>query len=224
MANICETTIAFFATTEKYTDKLVDFYNKLTDMQKSKERLQNFDSIYIATKLGINTKWIEWSCIQDISDIEAHGIYRGFKVYQDDKWCPNLSLWDAILERDYTTDDGERMIDYVYEAEEPGCEIYINTDVDGEFFCDLYKVDAYLPKELYDGEYVTEYFSSSLDLSNFLENFTLFIPEYYKDEVSLNGQEIMIFVDSYVDSINSYIQSNYPNSNYYLSVHEFKEE
>lgn len=213
MANICETAIAFFATDEKYTDKLVDFYNKLTDMQKSKESLQNFDSIYIATKLGINTKWIEWSCIQDISDIEAHGTYRGFKVYQDDKWCSNLSLWDAILERDYTTDDGERMIDYVYEAEEPGCEIYTNTDVDGEFFCDLYKVDAHLPKDLFCGEDMTEYFSSTEDLLDALKMLTEKILNYDEaDAVKLEN------------FINEYLQKRYPNSDYYLSVHEFKEE
>lgn len=212
MANICETTIAFFATTEKYTDKLVDFYNKLTDLKKSKERFPSyFNSVYIAEQFGIGTKHIEWSCIQDISDIEAHGTYRGFKVYQDDKWCPSLNLWNLIIKLYYTSENGERMIDYVYEAEEPGCGIYINTDIDGEFFCDLYKVDAYLPEELYYGEYVAEYFSNSLDLSDFLESFAMFIPEYCK-------------VGSYVNSINSYIQSNYPNSGYYLSVHEFKEE
>ena len=221
MSNICETAIAFFATDDKYTDKLMDFYNRLTDLQTFFETEPNFNSIYLAAQFGIDSRHVEWSCIQDISDIEAHGTYRGFKVYQDDKWCPSLSLWNLIIELYYTSENGERMIDYVYEAEEPGCEIYINTDVDGEFFCDLYKVDAYLPEELYYGEYVTEYFSNSLDLSDFLESFAMSIPEYCKDEVGLNGQE---FVDSYVNSINSYIQSNHPNSGYYLSVHEFKEE
>ena len=49
MANICETAIAFFATTEKHTDKLVNFYNKLTDLKKSKGRFPiYFNSVYIA--------------------------------------------------------------------------------------------------------------------------------------------------------------------------------
>lgn len=214
MANICETTVAFFATTEKYTDKLVDFYNKLTDLKKSKERFTiYFNSVYIAEQFGMDAKHIEWSCIQDISDIEAHGTYRGFKVYQDDKWSPNLKFWDLIIEREYTTDDGERMIDYVYEAEEPGCEIYINTDVDGEFFCDLYKVDAYLPKDLFCGEVMTEYFSSTEDLFDALK--TLFGKIFNFDEP--NDVNLKIF-------INEYLQKHYPNSDYYLSVHEFKEE
>ena len=214
MANICETTVAFFATTEKYTDKLVDFYNKLTDLKKSKERFPiYFNSVYIAEQFGMDAKHIEWSCIQDISDIEAHGTYRGFKVYQDDKWSPNLKFWDLIIEREYTTDDGERMIDYVYEAEEPGCEIYINTDVDGEFFCDLYKVDAYLPKDLFCGEVMTEYFSSTEDLFDALK--TLFGKIFNFDEP--NDVNLKIF-------INEYLQKHYPNSDYYLSVHEFKEE
>lgn len=214
MANICETTIAFFATAEEYTDKLVDFYNKLTDLKKSKERFPvYFNSIYIAEQFGINTKYIEWSNIQDISAIEAHGTYRGFKVYQDDKWSPNLRFWDLIIEREYTTDDGERMIDYVYEAEEPGCEIYINTDVDGEFFCDLYKVDAYLPKDLFCGEVMTEYFSSTEDLFDALKMLTEKILNYDEaDDVKLEN------------FINEYLQKHYPNSGYYLSVHEFKEE
>ena len=214
MANICETTVAFFATTEKYTDKLVDFYNKLTDLKKSKERFPiYFNSVYIAEQFGMDAKHIEWSCIQDISDIEAHGTYRGFKVYQDDKWSPNLKFWDLIIEREYTTDDGERMIDYVYEAEEPGCEIYINTDVDGEFFCDLYKVDAYLPKDLFCGEDMTEYFSSTEDLLDALKMLTEKILNYDEaDAVKLEN------------FINEYLQKRYPNSDYYLSVHEFKEE
>ena len=214
MANICETTVAFFATTEKYTDKLVDFYNKLTDLKKSKERFPiYFNSVYIAEQFGMDAKHIEWSCIQDISDIEAHGTYRGFKVYQDDKWSPNLKFWDLIIEREYTTDDGERMIDYVYEAEEPGCEIYINTDVDGEFFCDLYKVDAYLPKDLFCEEIMTEYFSSTEDLLDALKMLTEKILNYDEaDAVKLEN------------FINEYLQKRYPNSDYYLSVHEFKEE
>ena len=214
MANICETTVAFFATTEKYTDKLVDFYNKLTDLKKSKERFPiYFNSVYIAEQFGIDAKHIEWSCIQDISDIEAHGTYRGFKVYQDDKWSPNLRFWDLIIEREYTTDDGERMIDYVYEAEEPGCEIYINTDVDGEFFCDLYKVDAHLPKDLFCGEVMTEYFSSTEDLFDALKTLVGKIFNYDEaDAVKLEN------------FINEYLQKRYPNSGYYLSVHEFKEE
>ena len=134
-------------------------------------------------------------------------------MYQDDKWSPNLKFWDLIIEREYTTDDGERMIDYVYEAEEPGCEIYINTDVDGEFFCDLYKVDAYLPKDLFCGEVMTEYFSSTEDLFDALK--TLFGKIFNFDEP--NDVNLKIF-------INEYLQKHYPNSDYYLSVHEFKEE
>ena len=214
MANICETTIAFFATTEKYTDKLVDFYNKLTDLKKSKERFPiYFNSVYIAEQFGIDTKRIEWSCIQDISDIEAHGTYRGFKVFQDDKWFPNLKFWDLIIEREYTTDDGERMIDYVYEAEEPGCEIYIKTDVDGEFFCDLYKVDACLPKDLFCGEDMTEYFSSTEDLLDALKMLA--------EKILNNDEADDVKLENY---INEYLQKRYPNSGYYLSVHEFKEE
>ena len=214
MANICETAIAFFATNEKYTDKLVDFYNKLTDLKKSKERFPiYFNSVYIAEQFGIDAKHIEWSCIQDISDIEANGKYRGVKVYQDDKGYQNLKFWDLIIEREYTTDDGERMIDYVYEAEEPGCEIYTNTDVDGEFFCDLYKVDAHLPKDLFCGEDMTEYFSSTEDLLDALKMLTEKILNYDEaDAVKLEN------------FINEYLQKRYPNSDYYLSVHEFKEE
>lgn len=214
MANICETAIAFFATAEEYTDKLVDFYNKLTDLKKSKERFSvYFNSIYIAEQFGINTKYIEWSNIQDISAIEAHGTYRGFKVYQDDKWSPNLEFWDLIIEKEYTTDDGDRIIDYVYEAEEPGCEIYINTDVDGEFFCDLYKVDACLPKDLFCGEDMTEYFSSTEDLLDALKMLA--------EKILNNDEADDVKLENY---INEYLQKRYPNSDYYLSVHEFKEE
>lgn len=159
MANICETTIAFFTTDTIET--LTEFRNMLTNIQTDGIP---FTHKYISEKLNLGLTSPEYGDIMDIGEIEYSGTGIGFKVWQNDKWSPQLDLWDALIEKFFTNDDGCRLVDYVYEAEEPGCGIYINTDEGGDFLPDLYKIDAYIA-----GSYYTEYFENTNDLIDHLE-------------------------------------------------------
>lgn len=159
MANICETTIAFFTTDTIET--LTEFRNMLTNIQTDGIP---FTHKYISEKLDLGLTNLEYGDIMDIGEIEYSGTGIGFKVWQNDKWSPQLDLWDALIEKFFTNDDGCRLVDYVYEAEEPGCGIYINTDEGGDFLPDLYKIDAYIA-----GSYYTEYFENTNDLIDHLE-------------------------------------------------------
>lgn len=159
MANICETTIAFFTTDTIET--LTEFRNMLTNIQTDGIP---FTHKYISEKLNLGLTSPEYGDIMDIGEIEHSGTGIGFKVWQNDKWSPQLDLWDALIEKFFTNDDGCRLVDYVYEAEEPGCGIYINTDEGGDFLPDLYKIDAYIA-----GSYYTEYFENTNDLIDHLE-------------------------------------------------------
>ncbi len=63
-------------------------------------------------------------------------------------WSPSIGeMWTLIAER------YEDRLDMFALAEEPGCEIYINTDETGEFFTDKYVVDYSSKEEGEDREY-----------------------------------------------------------------------
>lgn len=169
MANICDTAIAFFSTDSIET--LTDFRNMLVSIYKTTDKRTPFTHKYINEKLNLGLTNLEYGDIIDIGEIERTGTCIGFKIWQSDKWTPQLDLWDALIEKYFTNDEGCRLVDYVYEAEEPGCGIYINTDEGGDFFQDLYKIDAYLPFTIFaniDG-YYSEYFGSTYDLIDHLE-------------------------------------------------------
>lgn len=84
-------------------------------------------------------------------------------------WRPMPDMWDMILKKSYPS------VKYVYEAEEPGNLLFLNTDTEGLFFPDKYLYACLLPvedkplKELTSGddlefEYFETRFSSDEEL------------------------------------------------------------
>lgn len=71
-----------------------------------------------------------------IIDFEENGgvLY----VTTETAWAPMTEMWDAIFEKHFKSENGETSIHYVFIAEEPGNEVYINTDIKGEFFPERY--------------------------------------------------------------------------------------
>lgn len=65
-----------------------------------------------------------------------------FTVYYESKWYPTIEAWNLVLE--------PYGVKQVTIAEEPGCDVYINTDKDGVFFIDKYMIDIYTEEN--DGE------------------------------------------------------------------------
>jgi len=57
-----------------------------------------------------------------------------FKLETETAWCPMNELWDAVLEQ-------YEGVSYVYVAEEAGCDIFINTDTEGQFFDQRYMLE-----------------------------------------------------------------------------------
>ena len=74
---------------------------------------------------------------KDSGVMEGYGCRGWINYYEDngdwlsidveDAWGPHTEVFDAILTKFPD-------VDYVYMAEEPGCEIYINTDTSGDYF------------------------------------------------------------------------------------------
>lgn len=77
-------------------------------------------------------------------------------IYNTTRWSPMIEGFNKILSENY------RSLSAVYRAEEPGCDIYINTDSSGTFFDDRYYI--------YDDENGSEYFASSTAFINYMSS------------------------------------------------------
>lgn len=103
-------------------------------------------------------------------DVECRGSIQDIQ-WRDDKledggwieietetaWSPQVEDVVGKMLEDYYPD-----LDYEFIAEEPGCEIYINTDISGRFFVDRYKID-YDISEIAPPYCDTEYFDNDED-------------------------------------------------------------
>lgn len=76
-----------------------------------------------------------------VTDIDANH----FTISQKDVYVPKIRFWDAVIDLNYTP-CGNRIIDYVYTAECPFGNIYVNTDVKNTYFdfrfSVFYKIDG----------------------------------------------------------------------------------
>jgi hypothetical protein len=57
------------------------------------------------------------------------------RVDMDTAWSPLPEVWDMMSEK--------YELAYVYIAEEPGCEVYVNTDYTGRFFSTQYMMNCF---------------------------------------------------------------------------------
>lgn len=64
-------------------------------------------------------------------------------------WNPNYDDMIELIGRNYNS------LDLVMVSEEPGCEIYINTDTDGKFFTDKYMIEGHVTSVYDEYEYFT---------------------------------------------------------------------
>lgn len=78
----------------------------------------------------------------------------GVMLEMESAWGPCVDFMTALLT---TILPGGGDCDYVYIAEEPGCDVFINTDLEGRFFSERVCVDAHIPD---DGEF-REYYGDS---------------------------------------------------------------
>lgn len=133
MANCCMTDIAI------YIDECTEAPEALAQLAnlqgKLKEIWKGPDSKFIwegkvAELFGIPVAGS--NCRGEIYGITFEDSY--IFICQDDAWCPKVDFWNQILSRDYPD------LCLCYIAEEPGCEIYINTDPTGNFFPDAFSV------------------------------------------------------------------------------------
>ena len=71
-------------------------------------------------------------------------------------WIPYPEIWDAILNKNFAD------VHYVFFAEEPGMQLYVNTDVDHDYFEEAYKVSITLAPKYNSADFYIGYYDSLL--------------------------------------------------------------
>lgn len=173
MANWCYNYIAIYRKDLKGESliQIQDLYVKLQSFGTAGsilgEPIKDSEGNYVAqdwygdllVMCGIPEKDIECrGTIQDVRWVNDKRDDGGWiEIQTETAWSPQVKDVVGRMLEDYYPD-----LSYDFIAEEPGCEIYINTDITGRFFTDRYKID-YDISEI-DPKYSdTEYFDNEED-------------------------------------------------------------
>lgn len=181
MANICDTTIHFTGS-EECLDDLFKHLVYLFGIDKT-DLIRD-----IAQGFGVSC-----SCRGgDIKYIDS----QTHTIEQQDRWEPCVEIWEKIC-NDYYNGD----ISFVYRAEEPGSDIFINTDL----------THLHFPEKIYCDYYVYE-----LDAGDVLcfTKETDFL-KWLQTEFDLN-------VDS-IDNAKGAFHQKYPDESNYLTIGIYQE-
>ena len=142
MANECETSIVFYS--EK-KEELYDLWQNITKFCSS-----NHDcTIYkFMLKIGYSPNDLYRSDKRGaITDCDSFVSYKDniayFKIKTVSAWTPQIDEFYKLVNEKY-----DRRISIVFKAEEIGCGIYYNTDIEGRFFKDRYKIDYCLRQDI----------------------------------------------------------------------------
>ena len=159
MANYCSNNIAFYS---KDRATLQDLFTKINDVLDN----TNTHSVYqLMLKHGYSEEAAKKitdcrDCItyaeDKITDLSCG--YSYFKIDTESAWQPNMTTFFYLLQDKYAN-----KISLVYTSEEPGSGVFINTDVDGLFFTDRYRIDYCV-----NNDYQTEYFSGFSEVIDYI--------------------------------------------------------
>ena len=215
MANICSNTLAFYSVDENV---VTDFKRLIEDSIKKSAWIGN-----IATALGF-TKDLPFDssgCIDEVDDIEENDKDRvsiyAFKVWSETKWTPCHTFWCEVLDK-YNEKNNltENCIYYDFIADEPGEEIYVNTDKDGIFFSDRVKIEISYKGNWLDGIYLCSY-----DNEEVIEEIIDACSEVNIPEEIVNKALENALTGKGIDIICDYIKEN---GDYEIYVHFYDED
>lgn len=154
MANTCYTDYAFFGDERA----MEDFYDRLRGSMKPEDRdglpLSRVRNAFRIPpeKAAVNRATIDY--VRKDADC--------VRLSAESAWTPATDIFDEIIKSWYTDRLGRPILSYVYAAEEPGFDIFINTDRDGRYLSHRYLVD--------DGDNLCEYFDTEEDALTFLRS------------------------------------------------------
>lgn len=218
MANYCSTEYFFYGE----IGDIIRFYDEMKKMTKDGEDGDIWDVMH---KIGCRDDEVQgsgyFSCLTLVprfkdplhSEIDDSVPVFGMTMYAETKWSPNLDDIGKLINKIV---DGR--LEFVYVAEEPGCEIYENTDYDGIYFHDRAKIDVYTP-ECEDSMYymdADEGGSFKRDTKEFLgAGFT------FAEVESMGEDEIQKLFRSTLKKAHPELKDN-ELEEYYFSVHFYR--
>lgn len=157
MANECDTSIVFYSENK---EMIKDLWQNIRDFCNG-----NYDcTIYKFTqKMGYSKNELyrfdeRGAIIYCDSSVTYEDNIAYFKIETVSAWMPRVDEFYKLVDEKYNRD-----ISIVFEAEEFGCGIYYNTDIEGRFFKDRYKVDYHLKKD------TIKYFERFSDVIGYLK-------------------------------------------------------
>ena len=157
MANQCDTSIVFYCENKRM---IKDLWRNITDFCSD-----NHDcTIYkFMRKMGYSKNDLhifdERGAITYCDSSVTHkDSIAYFKIETVSAWMPRVDEFYKLVDEHY-----DREISIVFEAEEFGCGLYYNTDIEGRFFKDRYKVDYHFKVD------TVKYFERFSDVIGYLK-------------------------------------------------------
>lgn len=157
MANQCDTSIVFYSENKRM---IKDLWRNITDFCSD-----NHDcTIYkFMRKMGYSKNDLhifdERGAITYCDSSVTHkDSIAYFKIETVSAWMPRVDEFYKLVDEHY-----DREISIVFEAEEFGCGLYYNTDIEGRFFKDRYKVNYHFKVD------TVKYFERFSDVIGYLK-------------------------------------------------------
>ena len=157
MANQCDTSIVFYSENKRM---IKDLWRNITDFCSD-----NHDcTIYkFMRKMGYSKNDLhifdERGAITYCDSSVTHkDSIAYFKIETVSAWMPRVDEFYKLVDEHY-----DREISIVFEAEEFGCGLYYNTDIEGRFFKNRYKVDYHFKED------TVKYFERFSDVIGYLK-------------------------------------------------------
>ena len=137
MANICSQEIVYYGNEAG----VLRLYLWLSEMKSGKKtgigELLDAAGIKDWESMDVNAR----GSIQDVELLDATGKSpMGVRVGVESKWTPSNDALDLVA--DAVCGVGDGVMKEVMVAEEPGCEIYVNTDTEGLFLGEMAVVET----------------------------------------------------------------------------------
>ena len=133
MPNWCSNSVAFYQK-NKGTTMLEAFYADIQKYQNYKDPETSNSSSWVG-------HWLESNRI-DTKNLYARGFFNHCELSDDHvridmetAWGPLPEIWDLMADK-YD-------LAYVYISQEPGCEVYVNTDIVGMYFSTRYQLNYF---------------------------------------------------------------------------------
>lgn len=137
MPNWCFSTVVFY-TNQENVKELHRLHDELSRIMETKSSVENdFGNSWlgnVAAAHGLDYNKVR--CRGTIDSIDDFNVKDpSFSICTSTAWGPTPDLWDAVC-NDF------QEIDYVYCAEEDGCQVYVNTDQGGVYLEDRFLIDS----------------------------------------------------------------------------------